>query len=50
MKDVFVVAYEDDLTSFVVETEFDCSDEAHAYEMDLGSKGIWAETFLRFYD
>jgi len=49
MKDVIVVAFEDDL-GLNVEREFDCSDEAHAFEMDLGFKGIWAESFLRFYN
>ena len=50
MKDVFVVAYQDDTDTFELEREFECADEAHAYEMSLGSKGIWAEMFLRFYD
>ena len=50
MKDVCVVAYEDDLTSFVVETEFDCADDARLFEIDLLSKGHSPEMFLRFYD
>jgi len=50
MKDVFVVAYQDDTNTFELEREFECADEAHAYEMSLDSKGIWAEMFLRFYD
>jgi len=38
MKDVFVVAYQDDTNTFELEREFECADEAHAYEVSLGSK------------